>query len=76
MTVPGHGVAIPLVLALEHNRHCHHDHVDGDDLDNVHLTGGCAVSSMGSRWTGVVTESPSPAGQTAASSRLWVAEPS
>ena len=48
---------------------------NGHDHEGDHLTGGSTISSMGSRRTRVVTESSSPAGETAASSGLWVAEP-
>ena len=60
MAVPSHWVAVPLVLALQHK----HDHEHAGD--NPHLAGGGAVGPVGSGGTGVVAESASPPGETAA----------
>ena len=68
MAVPSHWVAVPLVLALQHKHdHEHDDHDDHEQAgDNLHLAGGGAVGPMGSGGTGVVAESASPPGETAA----------
>ena len=64
VAVPSDWVAVALVLALEHN----HQHDQDQDHLNLHLAGGGAVGSMGSWGAGVVAESSSPPGQTAAAS--------